>query len=119
MAALDVASSAPSRVRVPRVGALESPQPGLPSRGGGGSRTRDAATKQAPEAEPPQRCLWPRARSLAVGTGSQAFAHDPCAPPEDMTDVTHGLILWCSRTVATRRSSLFSARETKSWTHAL
>ena len=51
--ALHPASSALSRVRVPRVGALESPQPGLPSRGGGGSRTRDAATKEAPEAEPP------------------------------------------------------------------
>ena len=47
--ALDVASSAPSRVRVPRVGALESPQSGLHSRVGRGSRTRDAAEKSWPE----------------------------------------------------------------------
>ena len=47
--ALDVASSAPSRVRVPRVGALESPQPGLHSDVGRGKRTRDAAEKSWPE----------------------------------------------------------------------
>ena len=51
--ALHPASSAPSRVRVPRVGALESPQSGLRSRGTGGSRARDAAANEAPEAEPP------------------------------------------------------------------
>ena len=47
--ALHPASSAPSRVRVPRVGALESPQSGLHSRVGRGSRTRDAAEKSWPE----------------------------------------------------------------------
>ena len=47
--ALHPASSAPSRVRVPRVGVLESPQSGLHSRVGRGSRTRDAAEKSWPE----------------------------------------------------------------------
>ena len=52
MGALDVAISAPSRVRVPRVGALESPQPGLHSDVGRGTRTRDAAEKSWPEVRP-------------------------------------------------------------------
>ena len=44
---LHPASSAPSHARVPRVGALESPQSGLRSRGTGGSRARDAAANEA------------------------------------------------------------------------
>ena len=50
--ALDVASSAPSRVHLSRVGALESPQPGLPSRVGCDKCTRDAAEKSRPEVRP-------------------------------------------------------------------
>ena len=60
--ALDVASSAPSRVRVPRVGALESPQPGLPSRVGRDKCTRDAAEKSWPEVRPFDAPLAGRAR---------------------------------------------------------
>ena len=59
---LHPASSAPSRVRVPRVGALESPQPGLPSDVGRGSRARDAAEKSWPEVRPFDAPLAGRAR---------------------------------------------------------
>ena len=47
--ALHPASSAPSRVHLSRAGALESPQPGLPSRVGRDKCTRDAAEKSWPE----------------------------------------------------------------------
>ena len=50
---LHPASSAPSRVHLSRVGALESPQPGLPSDVGRDKCTRDAAANEASEAEPP------------------------------------------------------------------
>ena len=56
LGAKHVRCSAPSRVRVPRVGALESPQPGLPSDVGRGTRTRDGAelaTSKAPTAAAP------------------------------------------------------------------
>ena len=62
LGAKHVRCSAPSRVRVPRVGVLESPQSGLHSRVGGGSRTRDAAEKSWPEVRPFDAPLAGRAR---------------------------------------------------------
>ena len=59
--ALDVASLAP-RVRLPRDSALESPQPGLHSDVGRGSRTRDATEKSWPEVRPFDAPLAGRAR---------------------------------------------------------
>ena len=59
---LHPSSSAPSRVHLSRVGALESPQPGLHSDVGRGTRTRDAAEKSWPEVRPFDAPLAGRAR---------------------------------------------------------
>ena len=54
--------SAPSHARLPRAGALKSPQRGLHSGGRGGSRARDAAEKSWPEVRPFDAPLAGRAR---------------------------------------------------------
>ena len=62
LGAKHVLNSAPSRVHLSLVGALESPQPGLPSRVGRDKCTRDAAEKSCPEVRPFDAPLAGRAR---------------------------------------------------------
>ena len=92
--ALHPASSAPSRVRVPRVGALESPQPGLHSDVGRGTRTRDAAEKSWPEVR-----LFDAPLAGRAGCPRKVFA-EPRLPEKVLKPVERAGAAICTNSVA-------------------